>query len=115
MRKVDFERVYDLAFDLASFRVRRDFKHFQTVEVDEGFYIDFDVGGCPVAIEIIKASKKFSMLAGAFDDVKIEGTIKITEKVIRIEMKIPKFSRFLEKEVSNDYGICDDEISFETG
>lgn len=112
MRKVKFVKIYDEAYDLANITVEDDFEYGQTIVIGDGFFVDFDVSGNPVAIEMVEASKNFSMLRQAFSPAKIKGVIQITEEVIRIEMRIPEKSRFLEKEVPNDYGLSAAEFDF---
>ena len=108
--KLEFEFIYDSAFNLMEMHSKNDFEYGQTVEMEKGFNIDFDPYGQPVAIEIIRPSKRFRLTRKIFPAAAFEGRIEITCKSIRIALKASVNSstiepRILEKEIANDYGI----------
>lgn len=108
---LEFEGVYDLAFDMIDFRSKTDFRYGQSIEMETGFNIDFDSCGHPVAVEMLRVSKKFKIRRNDFSRALFDGTIEITPDIIRIRLKASFThagieARVLEKEVANDYGIA---------
>lgn len=109
--RLDFEGLYDLAFDMLDLHTRHGFRHGLTVEMEQGVNIDFDSCGHPVAVEIIRPSKKFGLIGKHFSGSKIEGSIEITNDVIMIHLELSinqenAKTRILEKEAENAYGIA---------
>lgn len=107
---IEFEGIYDLALDLMDFHSKYGFKYKQTVEMEPGFYIDFDSGGHPVAIEMTPTSKRFKLNRKSLSSVKFDGRIEITPELIEISLKASFNSesiktRVFEKEIPNEYGI----------
>lgn len=105
-----FKRVYDFAFDLLNIHSKYGFRHFQTIEIESKFDIDFDSCGHPIGIEIIHPSKKFKLTAKQFSSAKLNGQIEITKNSIKIHLKATLnneniHDRVLEKEIPNIYGI----------
>lgn len=52
---------YDSSSDILGIKVNRDFKYDETVEMDDGLLLDFDVDNVPVSLEILDASKRFNI------------------------------------------------------
>ena len=113
---LEFEGVYDYAFDLADIHSRHFFGFAQTVEMETGFNIDFDSCGHPVAIEIIRPSRKFSLSRKAFSDAQFDGEIEIASEFVRISMKAylnnDGGERIFEREVENDFKIPSGKFEF---
>lgn len=110
--KVEYNRINDFPFNILDLK-SEDFEYAQTVTVEDGLYIDFDIEGVPVAIEVISAQKKFHMLEGQFRGAEIEGKINITSEWISIVLKIPKYNRIYETGTQNTYKISNGEFEFE--
>lgn len=52
---------YDSSADVLAVKVKRDFTYHETVEMDEGVLLDFDVDNVPVSLEILDASKRLNV------------------------------------------------------
>ena len=108
--RVELEEIYDLAFDLMDITSKHGFRFNQSVEMESGFYIDFDICGHPAAIELIHASKKFKLQQKQMASAQLSGQIEITQDLITIRLKATfanseTKTRVIEKEIANDYGI----------
>ncbi|WP_458402884.1 hypothetical protein [Methanobrevibacter sp.] len=108
--ELEFEGVYDLAFDMIDMHSRHGFRYGRTIEMEQGFNIDFDSCGNPVAVEMIPASERFKLRRELFSSAQIEGRIEITPDLIRIRLKASAGNenvkhRVLEKEIRNKPGI----------
>ncbi len=112
---LEFEAVYDMAFDLMDFHSKDPFRYAQSIEMEPGFNIDFDSSGQPVAIEIIRASKRFKLIPRIFSSALFDGRIEITQDLIKIRLKASfsdadRNARVFEKEIPNVYGIGENEF-----
>lgn len=56
---VDYK--YDSSADVLAVKVKRDFSYHETIEMDEGILLDFDVDNVPISLEILDASKRFNV------------------------------------------------------
>lgn len=52
---------YDYSSDILGIKVKRDFFYSETVEVEEGVLLDFDMDNLITALEILEASKKLNI------------------------------------------------------
>ena len=110
--EIEYNRINDFPFSILDLK-SEDFEYSQTVTVEDGLYIDFDIEGVPIAIEMISAPKKFHILEGQFTSAQIEGKIIITGKSISLVLKILQYNRIYEIETPNIYGISLGEFEFE--
>lgn len=115
---LEFECVYDFAFDLMNIESKHGFRFSQTIEMEEGFNIDFDSCDHPAAIEIIRPSKKFGLARKYFSNVEIEGIIEISPDSIMVHVELtPDVKhgkiRVLEKEIPNVYDIQPGKFEFD--
>ena len=114
---LELEWIYDFAFDLMNIESKHGFRFCQTIEIEEGFNIDFDSCDHPVAIEVIRPSKKFRLSRKHFSNIAIEGRIEISADSIMVHMELsPDIeqvkTRVFEKEVPNVYGIQSGKFRF---
>ena len=107
---LEFEGIYDKAYDLMELHDKHDYKTGKTVEMEDEFNMDFDLYGQPVAIEIFQASEKFKIKKKQMSSATLNGRIEITKDSIRVILKasfnndsIKK--RVVEKEIPNSYAI----------
>ena len=52
---------YDIVSDILGIKVNRDFQYDETVEMDDGLLLDFDVDNIPTALEMHDASKRLNV------------------------------------------------------
>ena len=107
---LEFEGIYDRAFDLMDLHSTYGFKYNQTIEMEPDFNVDFDSGGHPVAVEMIHPSRKFNSRPEIFSTVTLEGQIEVTPESIKVRLKASFIqekieARIIEKEIPNKYGI----------
>jgi hypothetical protein len=113
----EFEGIYDGANEMLHMYSRYGFMHCLTVEVEQGFNIDFDACGHPMAVELTRASKLFKINWKVIPEAKFTGSVEITESMIRIRIKAALNradikDRVIEREVANDYGILPGSFEF---
>ena len=53
--------MYDSSSDVLGIKVIRDFQYGETIEMDDGLLLDFDEDNIPVSLEVLDASKRFSL------------------------------------------------------
>lgn len=113
MHEIRLNEIYD-PFDMTHMTIPGEFEYKQTIEIDKGIYVDFDVNDAPVSIEMIMASKHFGLLSRNFENAKKEGKIMITHESIRFEMHVHFMKRLIsiDREISNDFGIESGQYSF---
>ena len=61
------EYFYNESIDTLGIKVKRDFQYGQTVEMDEGILLDFDIDNVPTALELLNASEKLSVPKESFE------------------------------------------------
>lgn len=52
---------YDIDSDILGIKVDRDFEYDETIEMDDGLLLDFDIDNIPTALEIHEASKRLNV------------------------------------------------------
>ena len=52
---------YDIDSDILGIKVNRDFQYDETIEMDDGILLDFDIDNIPTALEIHDASKRLNV------------------------------------------------------
>lgn len=60
---------YDGHTDILGVKVNRKFHYGETVEMDEGILLDFDVNKVPVSLENLDASRMFNLPRDSFENV----------------------------------------------
>ena len=60
---------YDSSSDILGIKVNRDFTYDETVEMDDGLLLDFDVNNVPVSLEILDASKRLNLPKKCFNNI----------------------------------------------
>ena len=64
MKKITSKEVlydYDYSADNLGIKVNRDFQYGETIEMEDGLLLDFDVNDVPTSLEILDASKRFNL------------------------------------------------------
>ena len=103
---VKMENIYDSVFDLMSITLCDGFSFGQSIILEDGFYIDFDTLGSPVAVELLQASKKFRLMPKVLLSAKLEGAVEVSDDMIKVTLTAhPGLSkigmRVFEGEVAN--------------
>ena len=52
---------YDGVSDILGIKVTRDFQYEETIEMDDGLLLDFDINNIPTALEMHDASKRLNV------------------------------------------------------
>ena len=60
---------YDSFSDVLGIKVNHEFQYGETVEMDDGILLDFDLNNVPVSLEVSDASKRFNLPKKSFDDI----------------------------------------------
>lgn len=60
---------YDISSDILGIKVNRKFQYGETVEMDEGLLLDFDINNNPVSLEILDASKTFEISQKSLENI----------------------------------------------
>ncbi|WP_406534389.1 DUF2283 domain-containing protein [Methanobrevibacter sp.] len=80
---------YDLSSDILGIKVNHDFSYEETVEMDDGMLLDFDVNNVPVSLEVLDASQRFNLPKESLNNIVcFEMDVFIDEKSISINAKI---------------------------
>ena len=113
--EVQMRKIYDQPYGMVTLCVVDGFRYGQTIIVEEGFYIDFDVYGYPVSVVMFGVSKRFKLRPNEFLSCRMKGSIEITNDSIRIEVNVTvKFrqmtTRVVEHEIPNVYGFSPNEF-----
>ena len=116
LNETDLEMKNIYAIDLMNIYDDNGFKYWQTVEFEDGLYIDFDKSGIPVSIEILNASKKFKLKSEILNSSKLKAEVKISDESIKLKIhatvKNAKIgSKIIEAETPNTYNIVSNEYN----
>lgn len=60
---------YDVASDILGVKSNKKFEYRETIEMDDGLLLDFDVDNVPVSLEILDASKRFNLPRESLDNI----------------------------------------------
>ena len=60
---------YDKFSDILGIKVTREFQYDETVEMDDGLLLDFDVNNIPTALEMHDASKRLNVPPESLDNI----------------------------------------------
>lgn len=66
----EVEYFYNKSIDTLGIKAKRDFQYWETIEMDEGILLDFDMGNVPTALEILNASKKLNVSEESLENMK---------------------------------------------
>lgn len=104
------EYKYDISSDILGVKVKRDFIYNETVEMDEGILLDFDIDSIPISLEILDASQRFNVSKDSLQKaVFFNIHINIDEKSICLNVNKEK-EHFIKKFTSNQNNIPNMEI-----
>lgn len=72
MRENNIQEVicrYDVASDILGVKSNKKFEYRETIEMDDGLLLDFDVDNVPVSLEIRDASKRFNLPCESLNNI----------------------------------------------
>ncbi len=80
---------YDSKADILGIKVNHDFSYEETVEMDDGLLLDFDINNVPVSLEVLDASKRFDLSKESLNNIVcFKMDVCVDEKTISINAKI---------------------------
>ena len=103
--------IYDYEYDLVDLTIKNDFKYLKSIEISNGIILDFDENYCPVAIEMISASKVLGIDKQFLMSPDINMLITVNKDLIKIEINFTFLVNKIEQDISfkqniaNNYGI----------
>ena len=90
---------YDFSSDTFAIKVNRNFMYDETIEMDEGILLDFDVDNVPTSLEILDASKRFNLPKDCFNNVScFKMDVYVNKNFISINATIGVIIEDIEKE-----------------
>jgi hypothetical protein len=118
-KQFNMEQDYDYIADSLLFYINEDYKYKRSVRLTDDVILDFDEKDVPVALELLNASKIFSvnkssLLQPVGLDMNIfvgEDRIKIDAKVLVLIHKKP-ISKPLVEETANNFNLIANEVHF---
>lgn len=120
MESFKLNYMYDYEYDLVDLTIKNDFKYLKSIEIGNGIILDFDENYCPVAIEMISASKILGIDKQFLLSPDINMSINISDDLIKIEINFTFLVNKLERDISikqniaNNYGIPSTETLLST-
>lgn len=89
-KTLEIESMYDYHSDVLGIKIADDYDYEESIELEEGIILDFDVDGIPVALEILDASKVLNVpdKQYLFNIKKMYMKICISEKVIEVHFNV---------------------------
>lgn len=111
MESFKLDYIYDYEYDLVDLTIKNDFKYLKSIEMCKGIILDFDENYCPVAIEMISASKILGIDKQFLVSPDIDMLIDVSDDSIKIEIKFTFLVNKIERDISfkqniaNIYGI----------
>lgn len=93
---------YDVHSDILGIKVNRDFKYDETVEMDDGILLDFDIDNIPTALEIHDASKRLNVPPESLNNILF---LKVNISVDVNSICIKAVFGLLIKNIENEYPI----------
>ena len=93
---------YDLVSDILGIKVNRDFQYDETVEMDDGLLLDFDVDNIPTALEMHDASKRLNVPPESLNNILF---LKMNISVDVNSITINAIFGLLIKNIENEYPI----------
>lgn len=101
MRENNLQEVvyrYDYPSDNLGIKVTHNFEYDETVEMDEGILLDFDVDNVPVSLEMLDASKRLGLDSESLKNIVcLEVNILVDEKSISLNAVIGVLMDDIEK------------------
>ena len=93
---------YDIASDILGIKVARDFQYEETIEMDDGLLLDFDVNNVPTALEMHDASKRLNVPPESLNNILF---LKMNISVDVNSISINAIFGLLIKNIENKYPI----------
>lgn len=93
---------YDMNSDILGIKVTRDFQYDETVEMDDGLLLDFDVNNIPTALEMHDASKRLNVPPESLNNILF---LKMNISVDVNSIAINAIFGLLIKDIENEYPI----------
>lgn len=93
---------YDMNSDILSIKVTRVFQYYETVEMDDGLLLDFDVNNVPTSLEMHDASKRLNVLPENLNNILF---LKMNISVDVNSIVINAIFGLLIKDIGNEYPI----------
>lgn len=93
---------YDMNSDILGIKVARDFQYDETVEMDDGLLLDFDVNNIPTALEMHDASKRLNVPPESLSNILF---LRMNISVDVNSITINAIFGLLIKDIENEYPI----------
>ena len=93
---------YDIASDILGIKVACDFQYEETIEMDDGLLLDFDVNNVPTALEMHDASKRLNVPPESLNNILF---LKMNISVDVNSISINAIFGLLIKNIENKYPI----------
>lgn len=93
---------YDTDSDILGIKVNRDFEYDETIEMDDGILLDFDIDNIPTALEIHDASKRLDVPPESLNNILF---LKVNISVDVDSIRIHALFGLLIKDIENEYPI----------
>lgn len=93
---------YDIFSDILGIKVNRDFQYEETVEMDDGLLLDFDVNNIPTALEMHDASERLDVPPESLTNILF---LKMNISVDVNSITINAIFGLLIKNIENEYPI----------
>ena len=74
---------YDSDADILGIKVNHDFSYEETVEMDDGMLLDFDVDNVPVSLEVLDASQRFNLPKESLNNIVCFNPFNIVTIILR--------------------------------
>ena len=80
---------YDSDADILGIKVNHDFTYEETIEMDDGLLLDFDIDNVPISLEVLDASKRFNLPKKSLNNIVcFKMDVCIDEKSISINAMV---------------------------
>ncbi|MBQ2635915.1 MAG: DUF2283 domain-containing protein [Methanobrevibacter sp.] len=93
---------YDGVSDILGIKVTRDFQYEETIEMDDGLLLDFDINNIPTALEMHDASKRLNVPPESLNNILF---LKMNISVDANSIAINAIFGLLIKNIENEYPI----------
>lgn len=91
---------YDGVSDILGIKVTRDFQYEETIEMDDGLLLDFDINNIPTALEMHDASKRLNVPPESLNNILF---LKMNISVDANSIAINAIFGLLIKNIENEY------------
>ena len=86
IEQLDAEYTYDMDLDIVNIKVKKDYVYRESVDLDGGVFLDFDVNDFPVNLEILSASKRLNIDKNLLLNPNGEVIIIVDSDLIKLEV-----------------------------